>query len=183
MDGQTGLFMAAPGQGRKAGHGGTAGLKQVRDNWQGRTKKLPVLCLVNWSETKIFPFLLWRVNDYFIFNAFICRRILFNLLPSHVATHFLDNQFRSNMVSKVITLPYKNVISKIIRTHLVLHSRVCLDGVTHLYIYTFLPTQGFFLNAIINSKREKIQYYFFGSINACVLCNLDFKLYLVWQFR
>ena len=28
------------------------------------------------------------------------RRILFNLLPSHVATHFLDNQFRSNMVSK-----------------------------------------------------------------------------------
>uniref|UniRef100_A0A0K8SE29 adenylate cyclase n=1 Tax=Lygus hesperus TaxID=30085 RepID=A0A0K8SE29_LYGHE len=25
------------------------------------------------------------------------RRILFNLLPSHVATHFLDNQFRSNM--------------------------------------------------------------------------------------
>lgn len=26
------------------------------------------------------------------------RRILFNLLPAHVATHFLDNQFRSNMV-------------------------------------------------------------------------------------
>nr|XP_027197802.1 Ca(2+)/calmodulin-responsive adenylate cyclase-like [Dermatophagoides pteronyssinus] len=25
------------------------------------------------------------------------RRILFNLLPSHVATHFLDNQFRNNM--------------------------------------------------------------------------------------
>ncbi|RVE48984.1 hypothetical protein evm_006342 [Chilo suppressalis] len=25
------------------------------------------------------------------------RRILFNLLPSHVATHFLDNQFRTNM--------------------------------------------------------------------------------------
>jgi len=25
------------------------------------------------------------------------RRILFNLLPAHVATHFLDNQFRSNM--------------------------------------------------------------------------------------
>jgi len=25
------------------------------------------------------------------------KRILFNLLPSHVATHFLDNQFRSNM--------------------------------------------------------------------------------------
>ena len=39
MDGQTGLFMAAPGQGRKAGHGGTAGLKQVGDNRQGRTKK------------------------------------------------------------------------------------------------------------------------------------------------
>ena len=28
------------------------------------------------------------------------RRILFNLLPSHVATHFLDNQFRNNMVSR-----------------------------------------------------------------------------------
>ena len=27
------------------------------------------------------------------------RRILFNLLPAHVATHFLDNQFRSNMVN------------------------------------------------------------------------------------
>lgn len=26
------------------------------------------------------------------------KRILFNLLPSHVATHFLDNQFRNNMV-------------------------------------------------------------------------------------
>lgn len=26
------------------------------------------------------------------------KRILFNLLPAHVATHFLDNQFRSNMV-------------------------------------------------------------------------------------
>ena len=27
------------------------------------------------------------------------RRILFNLLPAHVATHFLDAQFRSNLVS------------------------------------------------------------------------------------
>lgn len=27
------------------------------------------------------------------------RRILFNLLPAHVATHFLDNQFKTNMVS------------------------------------------------------------------------------------
>jgi adenylate cyclase 1 len=27
------------------------------------------------------------------------KRILFNLLPAHVATHFLDNQFRNNMVS------------------------------------------------------------------------------------
>lgn len=26
------------------------------------------------------------------------KRILFNLLPAHVATHFLDNQFRNNMV-------------------------------------------------------------------------------------
>lgn len=27
------------------------------------------------------------------------KRILHNLLPAHVAAHFLDNQFRSNMVS------------------------------------------------------------------------------------
>ncbi len=27
------------------------------------------------------------------------RRILFNLLPSHVAAHFLDHQFRNHMVS------------------------------------------------------------------------------------
>lgn len=26
------------------------------------------------------------------------KRILFNLLPAHVATHFLDNQLRNNMV-------------------------------------------------------------------------------------
>ncbi len=26
------------------------------------------------------------------------KRILFNLLPAHVATHFLDNQFRNNLV-------------------------------------------------------------------------------------
>ena len=32
------------------------------------------------------------------------KRILFNLLPAHVATHFLDNQFRSNMVNT----PYQN---------------------------------------------------------------------------
>lgn len=29
------------------------------------------------------------------------KRILFNLLPAHVATHFLDNQFRNNMVRTV----------------------------------------------------------------------------------
>lgn len=29
------------------------------------------------------------------------KRILFNLLPAHVATHFLDNQFRNNMVSVI----------------------------------------------------------------------------------
>lgn len=27
------------------------------------------------------------------------KRILHNLLPAHVASHFLDNQFRSNMVN------------------------------------------------------------------------------------
>ena len=41
------------------------------------------------------------------FNSFIFRRILFNLLPSHVATHFLDNQFRSNMVSNTSTSPHQ----------------------------------------------------------------------------
>ena len=39
MDGETGLFMAAPGQGREARHGGTAGLEQVGDNGQGRTNQ------------------------------------------------------------------------------------------------------------------------------------------------
>lgn len=29
------------------------------------------------------------------------KRILFNLLPAHVATHFLDNQFRNNMVRRL----------------------------------------------------------------------------------
>lgn len=28
------------------------------------------------------------------------KRILYNLLPAHVAAHFLDDQFRNNMVSK-----------------------------------------------------------------------------------
>lgn len=30
------------------------------------------------------------------------KRILFNLLPAHVAMHFLDNQFRNNMVNVVL---------------------------------------------------------------------------------
>ena len=30
------------------------------------------------------------------------KRILHNLLPAHVAAHFLDNQFRSNMVSRIL---------------------------------------------------------------------------------
>ena len=40
MDGETGLFMAAPGQGREARHGGTAGLEQVGDNghWTNQPK-------------------------------------------------------------------------------------------------------------------------------------------------
>ncbi len=29
------------------------------------------------------------------------KRILFNLLPAHVAMHFLDNQFRNNLVNKM----------------------------------------------------------------------------------
>lgn len=30
------------------------------------------------------------------------KRILFNLLPAHVAMHFLDNQFRNNMVIVIV---------------------------------------------------------------------------------
>jgi hypothetical protein len=33
------------------------------------------------------------------------KRILFNLLPAHVATHFLDNQFRSNLVRRKRNTP------------------------------------------------------------------------------
>ena len=36
------------------------------------------------------------------------KRILFNLLPAHVATHFLDAQFRSNLVSKVSSMKDRN---------------------------------------------------------------------------
>lgn len=31
------------------------------------------------------------------------KHILYNLLPAHVAAHFLDNQFRNNMVNKLAT--------------------------------------------------------------------------------
>lgn len=34
------------------------------------------------------------------------KRILFNLLPAHVATHFLDNQFRSNLVIQLHWSPF-----------------------------------------------------------------------------
>ena len=131
--------MAAPGQGREARHGSTAGLKQVGDNRQGRMKKRN--CRFNiWSTGQRTRPKFWHFYSVklmiFYFNSFICRRILFNLLPSHVATHFLDNQFRSNMVSKVITTPHKNVISKIIRTHSVLHTQYSmfrLGNITSLF--------------------------------------------------
>jgi len=32
------------------------------------------------------------------------KRILFNLLPAHVANHFLDNQFRNNLVRGLDTV-------------------------------------------------------------------------------
>lgn len=35
------------------------------------------------------------------------KRILFNLLPAHVATHFLDAQFRSNLVRLEIDLKFE----------------------------------------------------------------------------
>lgn len=38
------------------------------------------------------------------------KRILFNLLPAHVATHFLNNQFRNNTVrSSVVSTYFVNV--------------------------------------------------------------------------
>lgn len=55
------------------------------------------------------------------------KRILFNLLPAHVATHFLDNQFRSNMVSFFVVL--LNVPATLL---LVLYS-LC-----HFYYYFWL---------------------------------------------
>lgn len=46
------------------------------------------------------------------------KRILFNLLPAHVATHFLDNQFRSNMVSlRCIVKIYTNLEVRIGVSH------------------------------------------------------------------
>ena len=52
------------------------------------------------------------------------RRILFNLLPAHVATHFLDNQFRSNMVNNLILL---QLYSSLVYTHI----RICKDFIPH----------------------------------------------------
>lgn len=43
------------------------------------------------------------------------KRILFNLLPAHVATHFLDNQFRNNMVSSKSL----SIIGQVLATFLV----------------------------------------------------------------
>lgn len=44
------------------------------------------------------------------------RRILFNLLPSHVATHFLDNQFRNNMVNR--NSGKNSVLTFLIQSHI-----------------------------------------------------------------
>uniref|UniRef100_T1J6T7 adenylate cyclase n=1 Tax=Strigamia maritima TaxID=126957 RepID=T1J6T7_STRMM len=51
------------------------------------TARLDFLWQVQANEEKLDMDALQRSN----------QRILFNLLPSHVATHFLDNQFRNNM--------------------------------------------------------------------------------------
>lgn len=38
------------------------------------------------------------------------KRILHNLLPAHVAAHFLDNQFRNNMVRLIKTRAHISII-------------------------------------------------------------------------
>lgn len=55
------------------------------------------------------------------------KRILFNLLPAHVATHFLDNQFRNNMVSRNGAIIQINK-----RVHLLLAQNISV--ITFLYI-------------------------------------------------
>ena len=52
------------------------------------------------------------------------RRILFNLLPAHVATHFLDNQFRSNMVNIHLKVYHWKEHSYIFAIAMVLQPRI-----------------------------------------------------------
>ena len=80
VDGAPGLPVAVAGQGREARHGGSTG------------GHLPNLSLPHLRIISLPPS---SMSHHQSSN----RRILFNLLPAHVATHFLDNQFRSNMVN------------------------------------------------------------------------------------
>lgn len=41
------------------------------------------------------------------------KRILFNLLPAHVATHFLNNQFRNNTVRCAVVFTYFECVDNI----------------------------------------------------------------------
>lgn len=43
------------------------------------------------------------------------KHILYNLLPAHVAAHFLDNQFRNNMVNTLAV--FKHTILHYTKTH------------------------------------------------------------------
>ena len=108
------------------------------------------------------------------------RRILFNLLPAHVATHFLDNQFRSNMVnnhsspcqcfsqyiqyyriSHIILLPHSSLVSHIrkklqnsIQPHR--ESSICVESVesTLLNISSFCGEFSNWQSSIPNPKAQ-----------------------------
>ena len=61
------------------------------------------------------------------------RRILFNLLPAHVATHFLDNQFRSNMVNNRSSFRPSFSLSKIdTPIHSIFHIAIVFRLVSHI---------------------------------------------------
>lgn len=55
------------------------------------------------------------------------KRILYNLLPAHVAAHFLDDQFRNNMVSGV----YSNS-----------HSTTCPHNKLSIFFFVFFSIGG-----------------------------------------
>lgn len=89
------------------------------------------------------------------------KRILHNLLPAHVAAHFLDNQFRSNMVNNMLIVALK------IPTYFMYLFMYCIYVCT-IYVCTYLehqhayqsPTQIFFC---FERPKEKPNNYRFSS--------------------